>query len=453
MSITLILHDENKKTLSGYIWSVFLFFSILMFNILDISLVNFDEKVLMNKTLFTLTISSFVALGLITVRPEKFFSKFLFNINKVSLYFTPNEKLSISKALDSPFLSKEIDNFWGNIFVGFGFLIGILFPLEKLISLDEITLSIMNIIKTLFCLIIGSYLVFYYPVSNKKSLRQRIEITWRYLSTISHSKWKRFYSEEVISLEDSLKLGLWSKAKSQVSELNSLYVIALNDIVGDISWMDRPFRFLMGEKNYKKDYTEFINKFSTIKENYIKAKILGLDFTDKDRVEKLTLRFNQFEKIQQKYEDHLNQARQDYRPLGSNLQKEGYFVDKNLIEKFENFISPSYYHIEPIEFELDDFNEILKGILQLDNELLKNMLNNIEDPLELFRRLYKNPRENFQIDKQLIFGTDNFEKEKKLIVSDFMKIASWLSDLEYLEYSTQKLIQSGVFDKLVSPNK
>lgn len=423
MSITLILQDENKKTLGGYLWIFLILSMVITLHVANYDFTDFNS--IKNFISSFLLLASFLSLAFITIRPEKWLNKRIFHFSIISPYFQIPKELSINRILNSPYIAKERDNFWGNFLIGFGFLIALLLPIDKVIQ-NEVSLFF-EILKFFGCIIATTIITWNWVRYQREELRDQVEVIWRYYSIISQSGWKQAVGEEIRDLEDSLKLKIWEKAKIQIDDLNSLYENSLNRIFPYLYKFYRGLQFLnltvtydsrlksfiknknKQLRNYdeeflkeeiiplKTSYQGFKEKFEHFIEVYRILRTLRVDLHNSEIERILRTRITQFSILDQKHSTYSVDLREPRNEIVKRIRNtEGLSENtKRYYEAvFEN-LDLMLFHIENVYVKPPEIDPALVDVSTGNDDDLKSTLNT-KNQKEILGRFCQNERNYFE---------------------------------------------------------
>lgn len=289
MSISLILSEENKKILAGYIWVSFSLILVLILHLLYTKEADLTE--IYEFLTVTLFISSILSLFFISISPERGLDYFFKRKKKIFHLYETIEDLPLEEIIFSPFLSKERGQFYGKLLVIIGFFFNLFLPLNRFIDTDSQALVFMwrinifytfEIIKIVIIALAIGILGLNLWRTEKKEYNRKIEIVWLYYSIMSQPGWKDYCKEELLSLERSLTLDLWKNAEYYIQELWALLNNAIKDLKKNLSKIKVSLRFLGGKEKYFQYFMKKKEEITRIEENFLRAKILGLKFVNSE---------------------------------------------------------------------------------------------------------------------------------------------------------------------------
>ncbi|MHA2243884.1 MAG: hypothetical protein ACXADY_02855 [Candidatus Hodarchaeales archaeon] len=429
MSLTMMFQQENKKTLGGYLW-IFITIGI----IINLSFFEFD---LSDPTAFSpfisrlLLISSPLALAAITLRPEKIVTnKLLFRNKKIFPHYVATKNLSIAQVIDSIFLTKEYDNFWGNGLIAIGLFIFTIIPLIN----SDLT-NILCFIKvgiSLICLISSLFIGINWGWYLRKDFRDNIEITWRYMEIISQTGWGKEYEDQVEALEQSMRLRLWDKAKYRLEELDKEYKTELEMIERQSGQLLFANYFLCGDLDQESNYSQF--PFYEFKGVFHRVKILGLEYHNKEIYTTLQTIVQDYEHLKRVFDYYSNFLNKRLEILEKNVQnfKDEQIITQNsqthrnlqvLISKL-SYCTRGRFHSNLVVFNFPEFNKVRDYVLQNNIIGLTHWFKNRKTVLDFINNIIKTPREAFNKAVQNRLGNNPGEEVHNKIT----KVSSWISD-------------------------
>lgn len=430
MSISLLLQDENKKTLGGYLFVMFLSSSLISSWIFETSFENIEITV--SFISFLLTIATFLSLAFITIRPEKWVEKWIIGTDKIPPFFVASKDLTIRKAFSSSYLSKDKDEFWGTFLVGIGFVVAMFIPMSTIYQSDIVVA--LDLIKFFLFFVISVYIFFDLYKVKMKSLRNRVEIVWRFFSIISHDGWKDYFSGEIAALEESIKLRLWLKAKYQINELELYFRMNVNEIPEYLHYGGLSLRFLLGDHTQYTNYKKFGVSYSSKADKCEKAIILGLDYTHIVYGPIIIDHLDKFSKLEKKYKVHISTLGTKFNdflnPFRNNTK------DWNLIYDFFMKRLDSYqFHLKNPIIEIPEFDRIKELISKHGNDEIKDLIENVKSPLEFYQRITKKERNLFNQEREIIYKSSDFDHIREKLELTASDISIWLMKQSFLDYS------------------
>jgi len=429
MSVSLILQDENKKTLGGYLW-VFLTFSTvfsLHFNEFSFSDLNSITSFI---SVYILLASS-LSLAFITIRPEHLLSRLIFRNRRVSPHYETNSKLPIDSILQTPYIASERDNFWGNFFIGIGFLIAIFLPLDRIVG-SNILLGL-EISKIFGCSIIALIILWNWYYNQKKELRERIEITWRYMEIISQLGWKEYYNEQTRDIEESIKLRLWKKAKYHILELDEAYKKDLAAISQYMEELKDSFHFLLGKQEYLSTFLKF--NYADLEKHINKARILGMEYHFSNQFKTLSDRINEYISIRNAFNEASNKLGERIASLIDDIMKsETMGVKRDHFQRLFYAFDNNLFHVDSYEVESSEFIKVKNFALESREKELIELFKGFSSTKDFFLNLTKNYREEYEAEVKKVLessflslnfhsGIDQSISEVKDTLNRFLKLA------------------------------
>ncbi|NHJ02369.1 MAG: hypothetical protein EAX86_09565 [Candidatus Heimdallarchaeota archaeon] len=431
MSVSLILQNESRKTMGGYLFVMFLFSGLISTLVFKPS---FDDlSAVASFISFLLTISSFLSLAFLTVRPEKWVSRWIIGSEKVPPFFTASKDLSIQTVFQSSYLAKDKDEFWGNFLIGVGFFIAMFIPLNIIYQTELILL--IDILKFLLFLLVSSYIFYDLFSSKKKQLREHIEIVWRFFSIISHDQWKNHFQAEIGSLEESIKLRLWFKARYQIKDLDAQFKLNANEIAQYLHHMALALRFLLGDHSLLDRYNDFKSRYVSLRKKYDKALILGLDFTHPEFGPMISLHSTEFWKIDGKYQYYVNEIRKRLDNIKNQFQSTQLPVpDWNLIHDFFTCqLDPRIFHIESLVIKNTDFSRVSQIIQDSESEELINLFSQYDSAYKLYRALSQQEYLFFRNTLEILYQTSDFVTIREKIEHEARDISLWYTEQDFID--------------------
>lgn len=418
MSVSLILQDENKKTVGGYLW-IFLTLS----TVITLHIGNYDFSDLNSITNFIsvyILLASFLSLAFITIRPETLFNRLLFKDRRIPPYFRSDDTLTIIEIIQSPLLAKERDNFWGNILIGTGFVIAIFIPLYKIIDPEK--LIFLEVIKILITSLAATVIIGNWYFNQRKELRRKLEITWRYMEMLSQMGWKEYYTEQIKALEESLKLRLWKKAEYQINELNEAYRDDLDHIKGHLINFNHSYQFLLGASQFKSTFLNF--NFDDLKKFYNRARILGMQYHDLELYAGLTTRINEFQNLKNEFNRYSIKLSDRYGHIRAIIEKSDTLKDKaDHFQRLFRQLDYTLYHIEPNIEEFPEFDRVREYALESKEDEVLKWFEGVKNTTEFYKKFTDDFRENFneEIDKRMSKLGENPTKEIESYITEIHK--------------------------------
>ncbi|MFW9998035.1 MAG: hypothetical protein ACFFD4_38690, partial [Candidatus Odinarchaeota archaeon] len=382
---------------------------------------NFFDSDLTNTTAISsfvsrlLYITSPLALAAITLRPEKVINSFLFRNKNIPPHYIASESLSISQVINSTFLTKEHDNLWGTALVAIGLSILIFVPFTKgLTGGESATIYCIEAGMKLICLassvIIGLYWIFLL----RRDFRVKIEITWRYMGIISQAGWMKEYKDQIIVIEQSMRTGLWSKAKQQLDELAEEYKGELELVYGYLSSLLTAYYYLCGDPDSSSSYSQF--PLSDFKKSFDRVRILGMEYHNSkvySALKSLAINYEYLKKVFEYYLDILNRRLDviDRDALNFNdnqatvQNSQAYQSLLELIPKLSHHLRGKV-HLNLVGFDFQEFKEVRNYVLQNSITGLTHWFENTENPSDLVNSVLKPFREKFRRAIKNKFGTE-----------------------------------------------
>lgn len=416
MSMGIMLQTESKRTLAGWLWLILILISTLALYFFSETSIT-SENLLGHISLY-LIITSFFVVAIITIRPEKWFNKIVIGKSVVPPFFTASEAPSIYDVADSAFITKELDNFYGNCLVLIGFFFGILFPLHRIIGLGVEDFWIFEILKG-GMLVSFIYLLVLELRKQKKDLREHIEIVWRYTSIIAQQGWEVYYSGQTNALENSIKTKNWDKARYQINSLDRLYLDKLRTFSLEITVFLQAFQFILGVEEYRESHQK--HNFGSMKKIISQATVLGFEYHNSEMQRNLQKRIDEYKTFNIRFNNHYNKITNNIKELESTLQsKDGEHDFRNLSRKMDFW----FFHIDSREIDLFDLSSFITALIAQSSEdnRMKELFMDVKNATDLYNNLTKEARMNFRQEIEVTLGKDAIRD----ISSDINKIQSWI---------------------------
>ncbi len=422
MSMSLMLQSESKRTFAGWLWLIFTLLStIALWIFVDTPI--FTENLLGYISIY-LTIASYIVVAIITIRPEKKANERVIGKSDVPPFFKASEAPSIYKVAESSFIAKELDNFYGNYLVLIGFIVALFFPLFKLsniVFMDNILVIILIEVLKIVLLIIFIYFLREEIVNQKNDLRDHIKIVWRYNSIIAQRGWEKEYKSQIESLEDSIKIKNWDKAKFQINTLNEIYKESLTIISTNLQDFIYAFQFILGHKESQAIFSTFSFK-DDIKEYYTNAKILGLEHHNSGIAKILDKRINNFEILESRFIGHRNKIRQRIEEYKAFIQADGILKAKeDHFNKIFNAMDLNLFHIDNIQIESEDFKKLRDAVTTSTSLEIQKLFEGVRNTTELYLKLTSKERKYYTELIEINLGKDFMNQ----ITNDMSTIRGW----------------------------
>jgi len=419
MSVSLILQDENKKTLGGYLW-IFLTLSTVI--TLHIGNYDFSEiNSMMSFITVYILLASFLSLAFITIRPENYLNKYLFSDKRIPPYFTSNDNLSLVEMISSPLISKERDNFWGNFLIGIGFSVALFLPLDKVIESGLIL--IFDIAKILITSLFSILILSNWYFKQKKDLRTKLEIVWRYMELLSQMGWREHYTEQIKALEDSLKLQLWKKAEYQINEFNQAYRNDLEHILEHSVDFRRSYLFLLGRIQFKSTFLKF--NFDDLKKFYTRARILGMEYHDLEMFSTLKVRINEFQHLKGDFNERSGKLSDRYGYVRDIIDKSETIIKKDHFQRLFSQLDYNLYHIEPTVENFAEFEKVKNFASQSKEDEIIKWFEGVNDTTEFYKKFTDDFRNVFN--KKVELRLSKLGENPADVIDDSIKdIGLWI---------------------------
>lgn len=399
MSFTLILQDESKKTVGGYLW----FFLTLAIGITtNILILDFSrsEHILNYIAVLFLFVSP-LSLIFMILRPENIFFRVFLTNKKISPFFETTSDLSLSEIYTSPLLGKERDNFWGNILIAAGLTNLAVFRIPFSKFTDHPLFLFLENLLLIICIVSALLILFNWIYFQRRRFLKNIKITWRYMEMISQLEWSNYYKKQLIALEESLKLRLWKKAEYQLLEFDRIYQSELTNIHKEIHNFLFAFHFLCGETSANQNYHNF--RLELFKNSFTKVRILGMQYHNDKIFETLNILINDYEHLNQLFrynEESVTTKISLFNALIEDLLSFDKFQNKideiNRIKDFSSHIAmvvSKEFHSAQITIQIEELQQIInfvnttgieklslwfEGVTNID-EFVVNFLGDIRD--------------------------------------------------------------------------